>query len=136
MAGPITMRTNPVTIAEHGEHQETEKWDVGSVLYLLAMYMALPLVAGLDLRFGWSPDLSIAWYVAGGTVLAVGLGLPSWAMTTNPYIWSEVPVQGGQTVSELLVDLAVGLAGILVVPVWSLWFGWPLLRVVQKESGT
>jgi protein-S-isoprenylcysteine O-methyltransferase Ste14 len=98
IVGPITIRTNPVTVAEHEELKKTEKWDVGSVIYLLAMYIALPLVAGLDVRFGWARDLSIAWHVAGATVLAVGLGLASWVMIANPYIWSEVPIQRGQTV--------------------------------------
>jgi len=98
IVGPITIRTNPVTVAEHEELKKTEKWDVGSVFILLAMYIALPLVAGLDMRFGWARDLSIAWHVVGGTVLAVGLGLPSWVMITNPYVWSEVPIQRGQTV--------------------------------------
>jgi len=98
IVGPITIRTNPVTVAEHDELKKTGKWDVGSVFYLLAMYIALPLVAGLDVRFGWARDLSIAWHVAGASVLAVGLGLASWVMITNPYIWSEVPIQRGQTV--------------------------------------
>jgi protein-S-isoprenylcysteine O-methyltransferase Ste14 len=98
IVSPITIRTNPATVAEHDELKKTEKWDVASVFYLLAAYIALPLVAGLDERFSWERDLSIAWQVAGSTVLAVGLGLASWAMITNPYIWSEVPIQRGQTV--------------------------------------
>src|SRR3990170_8137618 len=98
VVGPITIRINPSTIAEHDGPKKTEKWDVGSVFYLLATYIALPLVAGLDVRFGWARDLSIACNVAGGSVFAVGLGLVSWVMTTNPYIWSEAPIQHGQTV--------------------------------------
>ena len=98
IVGPITIRTNPVTVAEHDELKKTDKWDVGSVFYLLAMYIALPLVVGLDVRLGWARDLSIAWHVAGASVLAVGLGLASCVMITNPYIWSEVPIQRGQTV--------------------------------------
>jgi len=98
IVGPITIRTNPATVTGHDEQKTTEEWDVGSVFYLLAMYIALPLVAGLDVRFGWARDLSIAWHVAGAAVLAVGLGLASWVMIINPYIWSEVAVQGGQTV--------------------------------------
>jgi protein-S-isoprenylcysteine O-methyltransferase Ste14 len=98
IVGPITIRTNPSTVAEHDELKKTEKWDVGSVFCPLAMYIALPLVAGLDVRFAWARDLSIAWHLAGASVLAVGLGLVSWVMTTNPHIWSEVPIQRGQTV--------------------------------------
>jgi hypothetical protein len=36
----------------------------------------------------------------------------------------------------LLVDISVGLGGILVAPVWSFWFGWGLHRMVEKEIGT
>jgi protein-S-isoprenylcysteine O-methyltransferase Ste14 len=98
IVGPIAIRANPATIAEHDELEKTEKWDVGSMLYLLAMYIALPLVAGLDVRFGRARNISLAWHVAGGAVLAVGLGLASWVMITNPYVWSEAPAQRNQTV--------------------------------------
>jgi protein-S-isoprenylcysteine O-methyltransferase Ste14 len=98
IVGPITIHRNPAPVAEHEEPERTEKWDVGSVLYLLAMYVALPLAAGLDKRFGWSPDLGVPWHIAGALALAVGLGLASWAMITNPFVWSEVSIQRGQTV--------------------------------------
>jgi protein-S-isoprenylcysteine O-methyltransferase Ste14 len=98
IVGPIVIRTNPVTVTEHQELEKTGKWDVGSVLYLLAMYIVLPLVAGLAVRFGWVRNFSIAWHVAGATVLVAGLGLVSWVMINNPYIWSEVPIQCGQTI--------------------------------------
>lgn len=98
---PIMLRTSPETIAERGEFRITEKWDkVVSGLYALAMYFALPLVAGLDVRFDWPPDLSVAWHVAGAVVLAVGLGLGSWAMIANAYFSTAVRIQSdrGHTV--------------------------------------
>ncbi len=99
IVGTITIPANPETVSERGEFKLTEKWDkVVSVFYLLAMYIALPLVAGLDVRFGWTRDLSIAWHVAGAAVLAAGLGLTAWAMITNAYMFSAVPIQRGQTV--------------------------------------
>lgn len=98
VVGPITIRIIPSTVAEHDGPKKTEESDVGSVFYLLATYVVLPLVAGLGLRFGWARDLSLAWHVAGASVSAAGLGLVSWVMTTNPYVWSEAPIQRGQTV--------------------------------------
>jgi protein-S-isoprenylcysteine O-methyltransferase Ste14 len=95
---PIAIHTNPVTVAAHEEPTKAQRWDVGSLLVVLGLYIALPLVAGLDERFGWAPDISIAWHVAGGVVLAVGLALPSWVMTVNPFIWSDVTIQSGQMV--------------------------------------
>lgn len=98
---PIMLRTSPETVAERGEFRITEKWDkVVSGLYALAMYFALPLVAGLDVRFGWTRDLSVAWHVAGAMVLAVGLGLSSWAMIANAHFSTAVRIQSdrGHTV--------------------------------------
>jgi protein-S-isoprenylcysteine O-methyltransferase Ste14 len=101
VVGPITIRSSPETVAERGEFKVTEKWDkVISAFYLLAMYIALPLVAGLDSRFGWTRDLNLAWHVAGAVVLTVGSGLTAWAMITNAYFSTAVRIQSdrGQTV--------------------------------------
>jgi protein-S-isoprenylcysteine O-methyltransferase Ste14 len=79
----------------------TRKWDkIVSGLYALAMYFALPLVAGLDVRFGWARDISVAWHVAGAVVFAVGLELSAWAMIANAYFSTAVRIQSdrGHTV--------------------------------------
>jgi protein-S-isoprenylcysteine O-methyltransferase Ste14 len=97
----IMLRTSPETIAERGRPQETKDWDrvVGS-LWGLAIYIALPLVAGLDTRFGWSRELSVAWNIAGAVALAVGLGMSAWAMITNAFFSTAVRIQSerGHTV--------------------------------------
>jgi len=98
VVGPIAIQTNPSIVAQHNASENMQKWDTGSVFHLLAAYIALPLVAGLDVRFGWARNLSIAWHAAGTLAFVVGLGLVSWVMIANPYTWSEVPVQRGQTV--------------------------------------
>jgi len=97
----ITLRTSPETIAERGELKMTKQWDkVVSGLYALALYFALPLVAGLNVRFGWAPDLSVTWHVAGAVVLVVGLELSAWAMIANAYFSTAVRIQSerGHTV--------------------------------------
>jgi protein-S-isoprenylcysteine O-methyltransferase Ste14 len=99
--GAITLRTHPATIAERGEARLTRKWDsVVSGLYTLAMYIALPLVAGLDVRFGWTGDLSLPWHVAGAVLVAAGLELGAWAMIANAYFSIAVRIQSerGHTV--------------------------------------
>ena len=101
IVGPITIRTNPETVAERGEIKMTRKWDkIVSGSYLLATYIALPLVAGLNVRFDWAPDLSAAWHITGAVLLAVGLGLSSWAMIANAYFSTAVRIQSdrGHTV--------------------------------------
>lgn len=101
--GTIMLRTSPETVAERGELKITERWDrVVSGLYALAMYLALPSVAGLDERFGWTRDLSVTWHVAGAVVLAVGVGLSAWAMIANAYFSTAVRIQidRGHTVCD------------------------------------
>ena len=87
----LMLRLSPETIAERGRPREMRRWDkvvtgVGGV----AMYLALPLVAGYDVRFGWTPALSAAWHVAGAAVLAAGYGLIAWAMDSNAYFSTVV----------------------------------------------
>jgi hypothetical protein len=61
--GAFMLRTSPETIAERGRPQATQDWDkVVGGLWALLLYVALPLVAGLDVRFGWTGEGS-----AGGT---------------------------------------------------------------------
>jgi len=99
--GVIMLRTSPETIAERGQPKETKDWDkiVGG-LWGVAIYFALPLVAGLDERFGWTGEISVAWHLAGAVALAVGLGLTSWAMIANAYFSTAVRIQSerGHTV--------------------------------------
>ncbi len=99
--GSIMLRTSPETIAERGRPKGMQGWDkVVSGVGGLALYLALPLVAGLDARFGWSPALSMLWHVAGAVGLMAGFGLPAWAMISNAYFSTVVRIQSerGHTV--------------------------------------
>jgi protein-S-isoprenylcysteine O-methyltransferase Ste14 len=71
-----------------------------SGLWAAAQYLALPLVAGLDARFGWSALLDVGWHWLGAGTFAGGLALISWAMMVNTYFSTVVRVQRerGQTV--------------------------------------
>jgi len=99
--GTIMLRTSPETIAERGRPRETRNWDkIVSGIGGLAMYLVLPLVAGLDVRFGWTRALSVAWHLAGAVGLTVGFGLAAWAMISNAYFSTAVRIQSerGHTV--------------------------------------
>jgi len=99
--GAIMFRTSPETIAERGRPREVRDWDkIVSVVWLVAGYLALPLVAGLDERLSWSPALGLIWHVAGAFGLAVGYGLTVWALQANAYFSTAVRIQGerGHTV--------------------------------------
>jgi len=101
IVGPITIRKTPDTVAERGELKLIEKWDtVITISCLITWYIALPLVAGLNVRFGWENDLSMAWHVVAAIVYAAGLGLYAWSMVENAYFACTVRIQSdrGQSV--------------------------------------
>jgi protein-S-isoprenylcysteine O-methyltransferase Ste14 len=99
--GAILLHTSPETIAERGRPKETKNWDkIVAGLYGLSLFLVLPLVAGLDTRFGWTGQLDNTWHITGAAVLAVGLGLAGWAMIANTFFSTAVRIQTdrGQTV--------------------------------------
>jgi protein-S-isoprenylcysteine O-methyltransferase Ste14 len=88
-------------VAERGRPGQTQTWDKAvSGLYALALYILIPLVAGLDVRFGWTRDLAVAWNLAGAVVLAAGFALAAWAMFVNAFFSTAIRIQSdrGQTV--------------------------------------
>jgi protein-S-isoprenylcysteine O-methyltransferase Ste14 len=87
------LRTSPETIVERSRPGKMKDWDkVVSGLWSLAQ-LALLLVAGLDVRFGWTGELGDMGHIAGAVVFAVGLGLFGWAMITNAYFSTVVRIQ-------------------------------------------
>jgi protein-S-isoprenylcysteine O-methyltransferase Ste14 len=84
----------PELIAERGQIKEdTKGWD-----RLLAPLLILPtlgtlIVAGLDERFGWSPQLALAIQVIALAFFALAQGLFSWAMASNKFFSGTVRIQ-------------------------------------------
>ena len=84
----------PELIAERGQIKEdTKGWD-----RLLAPLLILPtlgtlIVAGLDKRFGWSSQLTVAIQVIALIVFALAQGLFSWAMASNKFFSGTVRIQ-------------------------------------------
>ena len=73
--------------------ENTRGWDrVVSVLYAI-FGLGILVVAGLDWRFGWSPQLPLAAQAAGWIVMALGYGLFSWAMYSNKFFSAMVRIQ-------------------------------------------
>jgi protein-S-isoprenylcysteine O-methyltransferase Ste14 len=95
------LRTGPEIIAERGRPREFKDWDkIIGAIWGLAQYIVLPLVAGLEVRFGWTREPGVARHIVGGVVYAAGLGIFSWAMLTNAYFSTAARIQAdrGQTV--------------------------------------
>ncbi|MCC6804796.1 MAG: isoprenylcysteine carboxylmethyltransferase family protein [Anaerolineae bacterium] len=94
----LVARVNPDLIAERARmmnHEDTEAWD-----RLLAPLVALgagfiPLVAGLDARFGWSPlsVFSVPVKVAALIIILGGLVLGSYALLENRFFSGVVRIQ-------------------------------------------
>jgi protein-S-isoprenylcysteine O-methyltransferase Ste14 len=89
------LRHSPELVAERGRPAEpTPTWDkVLGGAWGIAAFVALPIVAGLDVRFGWTGPVGAAWHVLGGVLFAAGLGLFGWAMVTNAYFSTAARIQ-------------------------------------------
>jgi protein-S-isoprenylcysteine O-methyltransferase Ste14 len=101
--GAILLRTHPDIAEERTRSGETKDWDkVVGGLWGVAIYIALPLVAGLDERFGWTGRLAPAVNLSGGLLLALGYGLTGWSMAANAFFSTAVRIQTdrGHTVCD------------------------------------
>lgn len=92
----------PDLVAERGQLKENIKnWD--KVITTINIFPALGMlvVAGLDIRFGWSPKLLFWIHIVGLVLFILGNTLFSWAMVSNYYFSTSVRIQfdRGHTVS-------------------------------------
>jgi len=99
--GAILLRKSPEMIAERGNSKLTKTWDkIVASLYSFSLFLAVPLVAALDMRLGWSQSLGSVWHIGAGVLLVVALALAGWAMIENAFFSTAVRIQTdrGQTV--------------------------------------
>jgi protein-S-isoprenylcysteine O-methyltransferase Ste14 len=97
----LLMRFSPETIARRAEAEGMKGWDkiVGG-LFGVTYFAGIPIVAGLDVRLGWSGGMVLWLHAAGAAAFVVGFALLIWSMASNAYFASVVRVQGdrGHTV--------------------------------------
>ena len=85
---------SPELMAERGQPRENVKdWDRVLTSLIAFPILALLIVAGLDERFGWSPQLAVAIHLIGLAFIALGQGLFSWAMASNIFFSTAVRIQ-------------------------------------------
>jgi len=77
---------------------DTKRWDLAWVAAFWPSMLAAPAVAGVDVVRLGHPPLSLAAWVAGAGLLALGLGLSAAAMASNPWFEGTVRLQPGQGV--------------------------------------
>jgi protein-S-isoprenylcysteine O-methyltransferase Ste14 len=102
----LAARRHPDLLAERArflQHEDAAPWDK-----LLAPLVGLggaliPLVAGLDARFGWSPGFSLPAEVLALVAILAGYALGSYALLVNRFFSGMVRIQterGHQVVSN------------------------------------
>ena len=131
----IVIRTNPDLIVERAQSLEKEDvkgWDRMILFFILVGPLAMLIVAGLDERFGWSPQIPLALQLVALAIMMLGYVVGTWAMAVNRYFSAVVRIQKdrGQTVVSdgpyrfvRHPSYATGIVSCLVTPIMlgSLW---------------
>jgi protein-S-isoprenylcysteine O-methyltransferase Ste14 len=90
-------------ISERGRKKENvEKWDKIITGIIIFPWYAVYIIAGLDIRFGWSPELALWVHITAIVTFLIGNAVVSWAMIANNYFSTKVRIQydRGHTVSS------------------------------------
>ncbi|NHZ72029.1 MAG: isoprenylcysteine carboxylmethyltransferase family protein [Aquificales bacterium] len=91
-AGIYVIRKNPGIINERSKFKIEKKWDKVFMWLYTPQMILMPLVAGLDYRFGWSA-VPLWLQITSFVMLIPGMMLPYWAMLVNNYLITTVRVQ-------------------------------------------
>jgi len=92
----LAARRNPDLIAERArfqQHKDTKPWDRVLSLLLVLGGGAVPLVVGLDERFGWTPALGVPAKVLSLVAILAGHVVSSYALVVNRFFSGEVRIQ-------------------------------------------
>lgn len=68
-------------------------WDTMLVGLSKLLNLAMPLVAGLDTRFGWTQQMPFSAHLIGLFFVALGYGLSAWATITNRFFSDVIRIQ-------------------------------------------
>jgi len=132
----VVIRINPDLITERAqslEREDVKGWDRLLILFLILVGpLAMMIVAGLDERFGWSPQIPLALQLAPLAIMVPGCAVGVWVMAVNRFHSAVVRLQEdrGQTVVTdgpyrfvRHPSYATGIAFYLVTPIMlgSLW---------------
>jgi protein-S-isoprenylcysteine O-methyltransferase Ste14 len=134
----IMLWKTPDLAAERGQaldKEDTESWDkvlmpIGIIVVTITL-----IVAGLDKRFEWSPNLPLLVHITAFATMALGYSLSTWAtvanrffssvariqrerghvvVTTGPYRYVRHPGYAGTVVTSLATPLLLGSLWALV----------------------
>ena len=93
IANAIAM--DPTLLIERSELQEgTKKWDISLATFVAIIGpLSLLIVAGLDIRFGWSQLSRSLLQILALAIFVLGAFLGTWAMAANKFFSSTVRIQ-------------------------------------------
>ena len=93
----LAEKRHPGIMAERsrlGKDQKEKPWDkILAPLMAIGMTFPLFIVAGLDHRFGWSPEFPIELNILGFALIVLGYTFASWAIIENRFFSSMVRIQ-------------------------------------------
>jgi protein-S-isoprenylcysteine O-methyltransferase Ste14 len=91
----ILIQTDPELVAERVQLRKgVKKWDI-VLASLMAVFIPLGMliVSGLDERYGWSPQIPLAFRITGVAVMVLGHLLVHWAMASNTFFSAVIRIQ-------------------------------------------
>lgn len=91
-AGVYVIHHNPEIIKERGKSKVEKSWDKLFMWIYTPQMLLMPLVAGLDYRFGWS-TVALWVQIISFLILIPAFVLPYWAMLVNRFLIATVRVQ-------------------------------------------
>jgi protein-S-isoprenylcysteine O-methyltransferase Ste14 len=92
----IAARRNPDLIAERARfmnHEDTAPWDKVYAPLLAIGASVVMIIAGLDMRFNWSPAFSLPLKILALMLLLAGYALGSYALIENRFFSGVVRIQ-------------------------------------------
>jgi protein-S-isoprenylcysteine O-methyltransferase Ste14 len=82
----ILIPRDPQLLVERAARRKgVATWDTAILAAIGLLTMAKHIVAGLDLRFGWPPEMPLTLQLVGFVVAALAYALTTWAMTSNTF---------------------------------------------------
>ncbi len=93
----ILMMRNPELMGERSERQGKRDLDriLAGVMSLFGP-ISMCIVAGLDLRFGWFPQIPVALQITGIVLAVLGSVLTAWAMASNKFFYGVLRIAQDQ----------------------------------------